>query len=250
MLKIVGRMVWLGPTIFALAVVVVLFAQTQSAVAGKPASKAALVSRSVEKSCTRTTEKAMRSLSSAKASRLRTFCTSAQRHANTVRFWMNPEHRWTLYLQHPHQACWELSADELEGPRSLCILARAEVRIHKAALVRLNRKLKALLPKPRPRLVKDGLFSAFVCIHGYEGAWNADTGNGYYGGLQMDLTFQRQYGPDFRARWGTADKWPPWAQMTAAIRAYHGWPQAPDPKARTPRGFHPWPHTAVACRLL
>lgn len=83
------------------------------------------------------------------------------------------------------------------------------------------------------------LEQAFSCIHRYEGAWDANTGNGYYGGLQMDTTFQRQYGPDFMSRWGTADRWPVWAQVTAAARAYG-----------SGRGFGPWPNTARACGLL
>ena len=31
----------------------------------------------------------------------------------------------------------------------------------------------------------------------YEGAWTSNTGNGYYGGLQMDWGFMRTYGPEF-----------------------------------------------------
>src|SRR5439155_11785001 len=31
--------------------------------------------------------------------------------------------------------------------------------------------------------------SSWSCIHRYEGGWHANTGNGYFGGLQMDLTF-------------------------------------------------------------
>ena len=80
---------------------------------------------------------------------------------------------------------------------------------------------------------------AFSCIHRYEGAWTANTGNGYYGGLQMDLPFQSRYGGDYLRRWGTADNWPAWAQLTAAVRAY-----------RSGRGFGPWPNTARACGLL
>jgi hypothetical protein len=79
----------------------------------------------------------------------------------------------------------------------------------------------------------------FMCIHRFEGAWRSRTGNGYYGGLQMDRSFQRMYGREFLARWGTADNWPVWAQLTAAVRAY-----------RSGRGFTPWPNTARACRLL
>ena len=83
------------------------------------------------------------------------------------------------------------------------------------------------------------LSSAFLCIHHYEGAWDANTGNGYYGGLQMDRRFQVLYGSDFVAKWGTADNWPAWAQLQAAVRAY-----------RSGRGFYPWPNTARACGLI
>ena len=87
--------------------------------------------------------------------------------------------------------------------------------------------------------VPDWLHDAFVCIHGYEGPWDARTGNGYYGGLQMDVPFQSLYGGDFLGRWGTADNWPVWAQITTAVRAY-----------QSGRGFFPWPNTARACGLL
>jgi hypothetical protein len=94
------------------------------------------------------------------------------------------------------------------------------------------------------------MLSAFTCIHGYEGAWNAETGNGYHGGVQMDDQFESQYGPDFVAAWGSAGHWPPWALLIASIRAHDGWPAAPDPRARHARGFGPWPNTARACGLL
>jgi hypothetical protein len=84
-----------------------------------------------------------------------------------------------------------------------------------------------------------GLYDSFMCIHHYEGAWNSNTGNGYYGGLQMDLTFQSLYGAEFLNRWGTADNWPVWAQLQSAVRAY-----------QSGRGFGPWPNTARACGLI
>jgi hypothetical protein len=83
------------------------------------------------------------------------------------------------------------------------------------------------------------LAADFACIHRYEGAWTANTGNGYYGGLQMDMEFQRLYGPEFLERFGTADAWPVWAQLQAATRAYG-----------SGRGFGPWPNTAAACGLF
>jgi Transglycosylase-like domain len=82
------------------------------------------------------------------------------------------------------------------------------------------------------------LYEKWRCIHEHEGAWDANTGNGYYGGLQMDVTFQRSHGLRFYERWGTADQWPVWAQLEAAEDAY-----------RT-RGFTPWPNTARMCGVL
>lgn len=79
---------------------------------------------------------------------------------------------------------------------------------------------------------------AFLCIHSHEGAWNANTGNGYYGGLQMDSTFELTYGYEFVRRWGHAHNWPVRVQLLVAERAY-----------RT-RGFWPWKTTARMCGLL
>jgi hypothetical protein len=79
---------------------------------------------------------------------------------------------------------------------------------------------------------------AWLCIHRHEGPWN-DAGGPYYGGLQMDLGFQRRYGFDLLRRKGTADKWTPLEQIWVAERAY-----------RSGRGFHPWPSTARRCGLL
>lgn len=92
--------------------------------------------------------------------------------------------------------------------------------------------------RPQPA-VPGWLYSAFLCIHRYEGAWDSNTGNGYYGGLQMDLGFQSTYGGDYLARLGTADRWSPAEQIEVAARAY-----------ASGRGFSPWPYTARACGLL
>lgn len=81
-----------------------------------------------------------------------------------------------------------------------------------------------------------GDLSAWYCIHSYEGSWT-DPNPPYWGGLQMDLSFQTTYGPEFYRRWGTADHWPVWAQITAARRA------------RAVRGYGPWPNTAALCGL-
>ena len=78
----------------------------------------------------------------------------------------------------------------------------------------------------------------WLCIHRFEGAWN-DPNPPYYGGLQMDLGFQRTYGGRVFSRKGTADHWTPLEQMWAAERAH-----------RAGRGFYPWPNTARSCGLI
>jgi hypothetical protein len=76
----------------------------------------------------------------------------------------------------------------------------------------------------------------WLCIHRYEGSW-ADSGGPYWGGLQMDLSFQQTYGGWLLSHKGTADHWSPLEQIWAAQRA-----------ARV-RGFTPWPSTARDCGL-
>ena len=80
-------------------------------------------------------------------------------------------------------------------------------------------------------------YDAWICIHRHEGAWD-DPGEPYWGGLQMDLGFQRVHGKDLYARKGTADHWTPREQMIVAERAFKT------------RGFTPWPNTARRCGLL
>jgi hypothetical protein len=85
--------------------------------------------------------------------------------------------------------------------------------------------------------------SAWLCIHRHERhprqGWRTNTGNGYYGGLQMDIAFQRRYGLSLLRRKGTANRWTALEQIWVADRAY-----------RSGRGFYPWPNTARACGLI
>ena len=78
----------------------------------------------------------------------------------------------------------------------------------------------------------------WLCIHRYEGSWR-DPNAPYFGGLQMDLSFQRAYGSHLLRRKGTADHWTPLEQMWVAERAH-----------RAGRGFYPWPNTARYCGLI
>jgi hypothetical protein len=89
------------------------------------------------------------------------------------------------------------------------------------------------------RVVRVPHKAQWLCIHRGEGSWTANTGNSYYGGLQMDLAFQRTYGRYLLKLKGTANHWTPHEQMWVAERA-----------RRSGRGFHPWPNTARACGLI
>lgn len=78
---------------------------------------------------------------------------------------------------------------------------------------------------------------AWLCIHRYEGSWR-DSGDPYWGGLQMDRGFMHAYAPRYLLRRGYADNWSALEQMWVAERAY-----------RSGRGFSPWVNTARACGL-
>jgi hypothetical protein len=89
------------------------------------------------------------------------------------------------------------------------------------------------------RMLNPPFRRAWECIHRGEGSWGSNTGNGYYGGLQMDLQFQRTYAPRFLLRKGTADRWTRLEQIWVAEHA-----------RRSGRGFYPWPNAARVCGLI
>jgi hypothetical protein len=78
----------------------------------------------------------------------------------------------------------------------------------------------------------------WLCIHHYEGSWS-DSGDPYWGGLQMDRGFMRTYAPRVLLRRGWANRWTPLEQMWVAERAH-----------RSGRGYWPWPNTARYCGLI
>jgi len=86
------------------------------------------------------------------------------------------------------------------------------------------------------RPIIDGL----KCIHTYEGAWNAVSATvpTYYGGLQMEASFEEAYGADVLAyRGGHANTWSRHDQLMVGVRGYRV------------RGYTPWPAAAAACGL-
>ena len=80
-------------------------------------------------------------------------------------------------------------------------------------------------------------YNEWLCIHSHEGSWT-DSGDPYWGGLQMDRSFMSSYAPPSLLRKGFANSWTPLEQMWVAERAY-----------RSGRGFGPWPNTARMCGL-
>jgi len=80
-------------------------------------------------------------------------------------------------------------------------------------------------------------YSAWLCIHRYEGSWTANTGNGYYGGLQFGYSEWRRYGMPYTGK-AYAHQATPLQQMWAGERYWRD------------SGFYPWPATARACGLL
>jgi hypothetical protein len=117
-------------------------------------------------------------------------------------------------------------------------------RVHPAAFIStlayrrwLHGAWKAELARTTRRFRRPPHLTAWRCIHRYEGPWN-DPHAPYYGGLQMDLAFQRAYGRVLLHTKGTANRWNRFEQMWVAERALRS------------RGFHPWPNTARYCGLF
>jgi hypothetical protein len=118
----------------------------------------------------------------------------------------------------------ELSA-ELEHRRRILAAWRRKAAVRRAQAYR----------PPRVR--------QWLCIYRHERnprqGWATRTGNGFYGGLQMNIGFQRTYAPELLRKKGTANRWSAIEQIWVAERAY-----------RSGQGFHPWPNTARYCGLL
>jgi hypothetical protein len=157
-----------------------------------------------------------------------TTTTGAHTRAHSVAYWSRHvrsyrrgTRRWITVIRGrpPRSAVRTLSA---RSPRRLPQLARAWRHREHAVWWR------AIHP---PRL------HAWLCIHHYEGSWT-DPGGPYWGGLQMNFSFQATYGGWLLRHKGTADHWSPLEQIWVAVRASHT------------RGFSPWPNTAHYCGML
>src|SRR5262245_7931178 len=123
----------------------------------------------------------------------------------------------------------------------ICIEGTGKTRaVHCQARRWLKRWWAKISTPPRPSRSSMSIphYSGWMCIHGYEGSWT-DSGDPYWGGLQMDRSFMRAYAPRWLLAKGWANSWTPLEQMYVAERAYS-----------SGRGFGPWPNTARMCGLL
>lgn len=109
------------------------------------------------------------------------------------------------------------------------LAARSLARLRQLARHWRHRAHRAWWHAKHPPELRD-----WLCIHHYEGSWS-DPGSPYWGGLQMDLSFQARYAGWLLRHKGTAENWSPLEQIWAAVRG-----------ARV-RGFSPWPNTARYC---
>jgi hypothetical protein len=94
----------------------------------------------------------------------------------------------------------------------------------------------------RRRALHPPYHQRWLCIYRYERdpaqGWRTNTGNGLYGGLQMDLGFQRRYGAWLLQKKGLAHHWTAIEQIWVAERG------------RRVQGWYAWPNTASACGLI
>jgi hypothetical protein len=180
-------------------------------------------------------------------------------HESARKLLLSKKNRWMLYLNQQGKPCWEV---KLRGPLQLCMAARQQMRVRTKEL----RKVEATIEQLESQLLDVGNEDDWKCIHRYERdrrypagsakAWATHTGNGYYGGLQMDIEFQRTHGLDLLRAKGTADRWTDREQMMVAERARRGLRTSLDENGKVyiwqdkPRGYNPWPNTARSCGLL
>ena len=139
-------------------------------------------------------------------------------------------------IRHYRKQTWRWQS--LMGVRRTPATRTAEKDPSHAFKVWVRNLWKHRATKARRKAARPPHRSGWLCIHHFEGAWT-DPNAPYYGGLQMDLSFQRTYGRELLRRKGTANHWTPLEQMWVAERAH-----------RSGRGYYPWPNTARSCGLI
>jgi hypothetical protein len=139
-------------------------------------------------------------------------------------------------IHHYRRVTWRWQS--VMGVRRTPALQRAVKHPNRRYKVWVRNLWKHRAKRARGRAAHPPHAVGWLCIQRHEGAWN-DPHGPYYGGLQMDLGFQRTYGARLLRMKGTADRWTPLEQMWVAERAH-----------RSGRGYFPWPNTARHCGLI
>jgi hypothetical protein len=154
---------------------------------------------------------------------------SHRARAHPILFWKHRIQMWRAETWH-----WErvMGVPLIPGHSGRALASVTLTRLHRLSGLWHRREHRAWRHAHHPPLL-----AGWMCIHHYEGAWN-DGGGPYWGGLQMDLSFQQTYGGWLFRKKGTADRWTPIEQIWVAVHAWRS------------RGFSPWPSTARACGLL
>jgi len=127
--------------------------------------------------------------------------------------------------------------NQLSGQHTKPVSARQLAALSLPGLQKKALQWKRIANQARVVAQNPPHLTQFQCIHRFEGSWT-DPDPPYFGGLQMDLGFQRTYAPRLLRTKGTADHWTPLEQIWTAE------------KAAKSRGFNPWPNTARSCGLL
>lgn len=123
---------------------------------------------------------------------------------------------------------WQKTA-ERRGALASWLQHRLSIRVRE--VLKLHKRFHAAPSRP-PH------YSEWLCIHDGEGSWTANTGNGFYGGLQfMQGTWERNGGLKYASR---ADLATPLEQMWVAESAWR----------ESGGSFSQWPNTARYCGLL
>ena len=149
----------------------------------------------------------------------------------------DPEVQALVDAIHKHRASvWHWQRVMGRKPMTAHFMERQTSDIVHLTFLRDTWRKRAL--RLRARALRPPHRRQWICIQGHEGRWN-DPNAPYYGGLQMDLQFQRAYGRYLLRRKGTANRWSPEEQMWTAEKAL-----------RAGRGFYPWPLSARRCGLI
>jgi hypothetical protein len=110
-------------------------------------------------------------------------------------------------------------------------------RDHCRAKQWLASELRKVTRTLHPALRLPPHYKSWLCIHSYEGSWT-DSGDPYWGGLQMDRSFMETFAPRYLLNKGWANSWTPLEQMWVAENAYKE------------SGYSRWPNTAHYCGLI